>query len=285
MDEEVEHLGNDLGIDGESSSSSSSDVNVSISSDSSKESEERFAAPSLTPKIDKWAKRSYQSTSMDKFFVMLPKLSSSSLPQTIAVIDNEPLGSSRNVKQWIDPRKQKDKKRRRLAEHKRRSTQKSDRHSRVLGNFIDLEAARSGADLTQAEARASIVEEVIAKLNPPKKKKTAMVEDDSVHLRSKNQYLLKSYIMARYRRQANEFSLLIKHCFSSRHFANTTAPIRTKKKTLMLSERSLRKEERNVNGVSLQSELRERIKKNMGRSILPVLYQGKLSGSARRLPT
>ncbi len=40
--------------------------------------------------------------------------------------------------------------------------------------------------MTQAEARlrASIVEEVIAKLNPPKKEKTAMVEDDSRHLRS-----------------------------------------------------------------------------------------------------
>jgi hypothetical protein len=132
MEEEVKHLGNDLGIDGESSSSSFSDKNVSISSDSSKESEGRFAAPSLTPKIDKWAKRSYQSTSMDNFFVKQPKLSSSSLPQTIAVIDDEPSGSSRVVKQWIDPRKQKDKKRRRLAEHKRRATQKSDKSSRVL---------------------------------------------------------------------------------------------------------------------------------------------------------
>ncbi len=76
------------------------------------------------------------------------------------MIDDELLGSSRIVKQWIDPRKQKDKKQRSLAKHKRRATQKSDRRSRVLGKIIALEAARSGADFTQAEARASIAEEV-----------------------------------------------------------------------------------------------------------------------------
>ena len=40
------------------------------------------------------------------------------------------------------------------------------------------------ADLTQAEARASLVQEVIAKLNPPKKKETVRVVDESGHLRS-----------------------------------------------------------------------------------------------------
>ena len=41
--------------------------------------------------------------------------------------------------------------------------------------------------MTQAEARASLVEEVIAKLNPPKKKETVRVVDESGHLRSEKQ--------------------------------------------------------------------------------------------------
>ena len=77
----------------------------------------------------------------------------------------------------------KNQKRRRVAEKKRRESKKSDsliRNKRVLGNIIDVQAARSGVDLTQAEARASGIEVVTAKLNPPKKPKLA--EDTSGHL-------------------------------------------------------------------------------------------------------
>ena len=44
---------------------------------------------------------------------------------------------------------------------KRRETKKSDsliRNKRVSGNIIDVQAARSGADVTQGEARASVIE-------------------------------------------------------------------------------------------------------------------------------
>ncbi len=58
-----------------------------------------------------------------------------------------------------------------------------------MGNIIDLQAERSGADLTQAGARAFLVEEVIAKLNPPKKKTARVVDESggSGHLRSEKQ--------------------------------------------------------------------------------------------------
>jgi hypothetical protein len=48
----------------------------------------------------------------------------------------------------------------------------SSRTKRVLGNIIDLQAARSGADMTLVEARASVIDEVIAQ--PLKKSKASI---------------------------------------------------------------------------------------------------------------
>ena len=106
-----------------------------------------------------------------------PKPSHSSFPHE--TVENADESSTRAVKVWSDPLKAKDRKRRAAREKKRRQSKKSDsgRLERVLGNIIDLHAGQSGADLTQAEARASLVQEVIAKLNPPKKKETVRVVD------------------------------------------------------------------------------------------------------------
>jgi hypothetical protein len=80
---------------------------------------------------------------------------------------------------------------------------------------------------------------VIAKLNPPKKEKTAMVEDNSRHLRSEKsistEKLSYGVILKTGKRLFTDDETLMKHCFSSKHFANTTASIRTKKKMLMIS--------------------------------------------------
>ena len=68
----MEHVGNALGIDGESSPSNPSDVESSSSSSESKESEECCVE---TPKADRFKKRTYQTTSMENYFAKQPKLS------------------------------------------------------------------------------------------------------------------------------------------------------------------------------------------------------------------
>jgi hypothetical protein len=130
--------------------------------------------------------------------------------------------------------------RRKAAEKKRREGMKSNcssRTKRVLGNIIDLQAARSRADMTLVEARSLVIDEVIARINPLKKSKAAQSEDSSGHLRtSKSISPEKLYHgMARYRRQDNACIHLKKHCFSSKNSVNTTAKIRTRKNMLMLS--------------------------------------------------
>ncbi len=50
--------------------------------------------------------------------------------------------------------------------------------------MIDLQAERSGAGMTHAEARVSVIDVVIPRVNPPKKSKSAQSEDTSGHLRS-----------------------------------------------------------------------------------------------------
>ena len=182
----MEHLGNDLGIAEESSSSNSSSISSDDESSSSSSASEKSAeCVILTPTVDRFKKRTYQSTSLDSFVVKQPKASATSSPSAASLIHEEP--SSRVVKVWTDPRKKKDRERRRDSEKKRREGKKADcssRTKRVLGNIIDLQAARSGADMTHAEARASVVDEVIARINPPKKSKAAQSEDSSGHLRT-----------------------------------------------------------------------------------------------------
>ena len=167
MDFDVEHLGNDLGIAEESSSSNSSSISSDDESSSSSSASEKSAeCVILTPTVDRFKKRTYQSTSLDSFVVKQPKASATSSPSAASLIHEEP--SSRVVKVWTDPRKKKDRERRRDSEKKRREGKKADcssRTKRVLGNIIDLQAARSGADMTHAEARASVVDEVIARIN------------------------------------------------------------------------------------------------------------------------
>jgi hypothetical protein len=182
----VEHLGNDLGIDDKSSSSNSSnnssDVESSSSDFMSQTSEECLVQ---MPKHDRFKKRSYQSTTLDSFVVKQPETSSTTSPSTSKLIDQD--SSTRVIKVWTDPIKAKDKERWRVAEQRRRESKKSDtsiRTKRVLGNVIDLQAARNGADMTQSEARASVIDEVIARLKPPKKSKSKQSSDTSGHLRS-----------------------------------------------------------------------------------------------------
>jgi hypothetical protein len=56
-----------------------------------------------------------------------------------------------------------------------------------MENIVDLQSERDGSDLTAAEGRAIVVEELMARLNPPKKPKLKSVEDDSGHLRSQKE--------------------------------------------------------------------------------------------------
>ena len=98
MEDEVGHLGNDLGIDNESSSSISSDGEESNSA------KEDTSHCSATKKPDRFKKRTYQSTSMQDFFAKKPKPSSSSLLPVIVVNDEETSHSvSPATKIWIDP--------------------------------------------------------------------------------------------------------------------------------------------------------------------------------------
>ena len=56
-----------------------------------------------------------------------------------------------------------------MAEKKRREGQRSDSTKRtecVIGNIIDLQVARTGAKLTEAEGRAAVLKDVVAMLNP-----------------------------------------------------------------------------------------------------------------------
>jgi hypothetical protein len=138
----------------------------------------------LTPTVDCFKKHTYQSTFLDSFLVKQPNTTSTSLPSSSSLIHEEP--SSRIIKVWTDPQKKKDREWRRAAEKKRQEGMKSNcssRTKRVLGNIIDLQAARSGADMTLVEARLLVIDEVIARINPPKKSRAAQSEDASGHLR------------------------------------------------------------------------------------------------------
>jgi hypothetical protein len=98
MENDVEHLGNDLGIGEESSSSSSSHKSSDDESSSSNyASESSKDCTVLTPKDDRLRKRTYQATSLDSFFIKQPKITSSSSPSTTAVTDE--VTSSKLVKQ------------------------------------------------------------------------------------------------------------------------------------------------------------------------------------------
>ena len=100
---------------------------------------------------------------MQDFFAKRPKPASSHLPSVIIANDEET--SQKVTRQWTDPVRQKDKERRRLAQKKRRENQRSDttkRTGRVVGKFIDCQAARTGADMTKAEGRAAVPKNVMA---------------------------------------------------------------------------------------------------------------------------
>ncbi len=71
-----------------------------------------------------------------------------------------------------------------------------------MGIIIGNQSVRIGADLTQAESRASVPDEVIAKLNP-KKKGTATVEVVLSHLRTEKLIFWKSCNIDKYLRSLN----------------------------------------------------------------------------------
>jgi hypothetical protein len=96
---------------------------------SSYESEKSAECQILTPTVDRFKKRTYQSTSLDSFVIKQPKTASISSPTATALIHEEP--SSRVVKVWTDPRKKKNRERRRDSEKKRRDGKKSDSSSRT----------------------------------------------------------------------------------------------------------------------------------------------------------
>ena len=83
MEAEVEHVGNDLGIDSESSSSISADEEAPKSSDGG------TICSSGPKKGDRFQKRTYQTTTMQDFFVKKPKPSPSSLQSTIVINEEE----------------------------------------------------------------------------------------------------------------------------------------------------------------------------------------------------
>ena len=118
---------------------------------------------------------------MQDFFAKRPKQAPSHLSSVIIANDEET--SQKVTRQWTDPVRQKAKERRRLAQKKRRENQRSDttKHiERVVGKIIDCQAARTGADMTEAEGRAAVLKNVMAILNPPKLSKPWGVEDDKM---------------------------------------------------------------------------------------------------------
>ncbi len=127
-----------------------------------------FFSPHYWLKTQRWT----ENTSTENYFDKQSKFSFTSSPSTNVAIDEDSEPSSRALKQWSNPRRKKDRERRRKSERKRRERKTSGisiRSKRILGNDItDIQAARSGADMTQAKARASIIEDDIAKLNPSK---------------------------------------------------------------------------------------------------------------------
>ena len=103
---------------------------------------------------------------LEGFFAKRPKPASSHLPSVI-VADNEET-SQKVTKQWTDPVRQKNKEGRRLLQKKRlenRSPETSKRLERVVGKFIDCQAARTGANMTEDEGRNAVLKDVMAILN------------------------------------------------------------------------------------------------------------------------
>ena len=150
MKDDVEHLGNDLGIGDGSLSSSYSEEQSDKQSKSSKEAE---VCTSSASGKDRFKKQTYHATTMQDFFAKRPKQAPSHLSSVIIANDEET--SQKVTRQWTDPVRQKDKERRRLAQKKRRENQRPDTSKRterrgehVVGKIIDCQAARTGADMT-----------------------------------------------------------------------------------------------------------------------------------------
>ena len=162
MEDDVKHLGNDLGIGDESVSSKSSDEETQDTSQSSKEA---GASTASAPEKDRFKKHNYQleTTTMQDYFTKRPKPASP--PVTSLHVVNEEETSQRITKLWTDPAKQRDKERRRNAEKKRREFQRSEtskRTERVLGKIVDCQAARTGAILREAEGGGGLMQNFVS---------------------------------------------------------------------------------------------------------------------------
>ena len=91
----MEHLVNDPGFAEESSSSNTSNNSSDVESlSNSSESEKSAECQILTPTVDRFKKRTYQSISLDSFVIKQPKTSSTSSPSTYRFIDQHELLSS-----------------------------------------------------------------------------------------------------------------------------------------------------------------------------------------------
>ncbi len=106
MQNDLEHLGNDLGIDGKSYTSSSLSSNSDSESSSSSSLSDKSEECVILLVISSGSACLLQSTSIQNYFMKQPKPSHSSLPH--ATVENADEPSTRAVKVWSDPLKAKD---------------------------------------------------------------------------------------------------------------------------------------------------------------------------------
>ena len=142
----------------------------------------------------------------------------------------------------------------------------------MLGKIVDCQAARTGAIMTEAEGRAAVLQDVIAILNPPKRSKTAGVEDDSGHLRAQKKTSPEKLFHGEISASGNRYftadeTLFLFESFCKHHAFDPHKKDDIDAVTLMVREGGI-----NVNGVLWPSELREIIRKNLVQNILAATF-------------
>ena len=106
MQNDLEHLGNDLEIDGKSYTSSSLSSNSDSESSSSSSLSDKSEECVILQVISSGSACLLQSTSIQNYFMKQPKPSHSSFPHE--TVENADESSTRAVKVWSDPLKAKD---------------------------------------------------------------------------------------------------------------------------------------------------------------------------------
>jgi hypothetical protein len=105
MQNDLEHLGNDLGIDGKSYTSSSLSSNSDSESSSSSSLSDKSEECVILQVISSGSACLLQSTSIQNYFMKQPKPSHSTFPPE--TVENANESSTRAVKVWSDPLKAK----------------------------------------------------------------------------------------------------------------------------------------------------------------------------------